>query len=285
MKLKQTFIIILLVILAGTIFYFGWIQIELPENTYGIVFTKTRGYLPKVYEPGKFSWNIQKLIPWNFKLLKFNLISQHLDINEQGQLPAGNIYSDYLPGKPDFSYNFKYYLNYNINLDYLPQLVSKFNLVPEQMPEIYLKQNSEIQIFISNFYKTKALDTNSSIDLFYKSNDISKELFNLLSDNFPNLIINEFVCSNIKIPDAMLYSKAKEIYLASINLQNKVISESKLKVAEQEIIDNANFETLKKYGELLKQYPSLIDFFAVIDIGSDTIFPQLNIELPVENNN
>jgi len=280
MKLKQIFILIILILFSGIIFYLGWIQIKLPENTYGIGFTKSNGYLNKIYEPGKFSWDIRKVIPGNFTLLKFNLYSQHLEIDEQGNLPSGNIYSDYLPGAPDFSYHFNYFLSYNNDLSFFPEIVSELKLSPDQMKNFYIEQNANIQLYISDFLINKATNSNYSVDFFYNSSDLSKEILTLLSNQFPFILFTEFIPSKIVVPDAVLYNKAKEIYLASINLQDKVISETKIKVAEQEIIDNANFETLKKYGELLKLYPSLIDLFAVIDINSDTIFPQLNIESP-----
>ena len=94
------------------------------------------------------------------------------------------------------------------------------------------------------------------------------------------LEIIEFIPVEIYIPDVTLFNKAKEIYLSSIEIENKIISESRLKIAEQEIRDTANFETLRKYGELLTEYPSLIDFFSVIDINCDSIIPKLNLEIP-----
>jgi len=279
MKLKQIFILVLIIILSGVIFYLGWIQIRLPENTYGVAFTKSSGYLDRLYEPGKFSWNMQKILPANFTLLKYKLFTQYLEVNERGQLPSGNIYSEYLSGTPDFSYEFNYYLTYSINLKIFPKMVSDLALTPEDMKKKYNELNGEIQLFISNFYKNKFLESNYSANTFYNVNESNTELLNSLSGNFPSLVFIKFVPVQIIIPDAVLYIKAKEIYLSTIKLQNKIISESKLKIAEQEIIDNANFETLKKYGELLNQYPSLIDLFSVLDINSDGIFPKLNVEI------
>lgn len=280
MKLKHILILTVFLLISGTIFYFGWIQIKLPENTYGIAFTKSNGYLNKIYEPGKFSWDFRKLIPTNFKLLKFKLSAQQLEIDEQGQLPFGNIYSEYLPGMPDFSYHFRYFLTYNIKPDHFPTMVEDFKLEPDQMSQRYTAINASIQLFIVDFYKNKAEDSNYSIKLFESSNEILNELLPVLSKNFPALEIIEFIPAEISIPDVLLYSKAKEIYLSSLEIENKVISESRLKIAEQEIRDTANFETLKKYGELLNEYPSLIDFFSVIEINCDSIIPKLNLEIP-----
>ncbi len=283
MKLKHIIILILLLLISALIFYFGWIQIKLPENTYGIAFTKSKGYLNKIYEPGKFSWEFQKLIPGNFKLLKFKLYSQQLDINEQIELPSGSIYSEYLPGKPNFSYRLKYFLAFKIKPDKFPLLVEESGLSPDQMDRKYKLITADIESFISNFYKSKSHNTSISIDGSYKSDENSKELLSALTKEYPYLSFSSFIPENIVIPDIVLYKKAKELYFASLELQNDIISKTKTKIAEQEIIDNANFETLKKYGELLKEYPSLIDLFSVINIDASGIIPQPNLELPKNN--
>lgn len=283
MKIKQIILLIVFILVSGTIFYFGWIQIKLPENTYGIAFTKSSGYLDKIYEPGKFSWDFRKLIPANFKLLKFKLSAQQLEIDERRQLPFGEIYSEYLPGSPDFSYQFKYFLTYSIKPDKFPSMVAEFRLDPDQMDLRYKAINADIQLFIIEFYQDKSLGSNNTIKLFENSNEISSELLSSLIKNFTSLDFIEFIPVTISIPDTTLYNKAKDIYLSSLELENKVISESRLKMAEQEILDTANFETLKKYGELLTEYPSLIDFFSVIEINCDSIIPKLDLEIPSEN--
>jgi len=280
MKLKHIIILILIILISTVVFYFGWIQIKLPENTYGIGFTKTNGYLKDIYEPGKFSWELKKLIPGNFKLLKFKLYSQQLNVNKQIQLPSGKIYSDYLPGKPDFSFCLKYFLTFQIKPNDFPLLVKELSLNPDQMDQKYKSMTADIELFISNYYKNKAQNTNIFADVFYKSDELSTELLSSLSKEYPHLSFSKFIPVNIVIPDTVLYKKAKELYYASLDMQNNIISKTKTKIAEQEIIDNANFETLKKYGELLKQYPSLIDLFSVMNIDASGIIPQPNLELP-----
>lgn len=283
MKLKQILLLLVFILISGTIFYFGWIQVKLPENTYGIAFTKSSGYLDKIYEPGKFSWDFRKLIPTNFKLLKFKLSAQQLEVDEIRELPFGKIYSGYLPGSPDFSYQFKYFLTYSIRPESFPSMVSELRLDPDQMPLRYKAINADIKLFIVEYYKNKSLESGNTIKFFDNNNEVSSELISALGKKFPSIDFKEFIPVAISLPDKTLYNKAKEIYLSSLELENRVISESRLKIAEQEIRDTANFETLKKYGELLNEYPSLIDFFSVIEINCDSIIPKLNFEIPGQN--
>ncbi len=283
MKLKHIVILIFVLIISALIFYFGWIQIKLPENTYGIAFTKSNGYLKKIYKPGKFSWEFQKLIPGNFKLLKFKLYTQQMNVSAYGQLPSGNIYSEYLPGKPDFSYKLNYFLTFQINPDNFPKLVEKSSLSPDQMDQKYKSIIADIKLFVSDFYKNKAQNSNYSADSFYKSEENSKELLTSLSKKFTYLKFSNFIPVNISMPDIKLYKTAKERYYASLDMQKEIISKTKIKIAEREIIDNANFETLKKYGELLKEYPSLIDLFSVMNIDASGIISKPNIELPKDS--
>lgn len=281
-KLKHILLLTACILISGTVFYFGWIQIKLPENTYGVAFTKSDGYLDKIFEPGKFSWDYRKLIPTNFKLLKFKLSAQQLEIDEQIELPNSNIYSEYLPGTPNFTYHFKYFLTYSINPETFARMVSEFRLEPDQLHQRYKVINADIHFFVVEYYKNKAKKSNYSMKLFDSNSEISNKLLSALSKNFPALNFKNFIPAEISIPDTALYEKAKEIYLLTLELENRVISKSRILIAEQEIIDTANFETLKKYGELLNEYPSLIDFFSVIEINSDRIIPKLNFNLPAD---
>ncbi len=281
MKIKHILLLLVLISISGAVFYFGWIQIKLPENTYGIAFTKSNGYLDKIYEPGKFSWDYRKLLPSNFKLLKFKLSAQQLEIDQQSELPLGDIYSEYMPGTPSFSFHFKYFLTYVIKPDSFPSMVAEFRLEPDQMKSQYKTINADIQLFIVEYYKNKVKESNHSINFFDTGSESSDELSASLFSNFPSLDFKEFIPVNISVPDMVLYEKAKELYISSLELENKIITETRIKIAEQEVRDTANFETLKKYGELLNEYPSLIDFFSVIKINCDSIIPKLNLETPV----
>ena len=146
----------------------------------------------------------------------------------------------------------------------------------------YKAIDADIQLFIVEYYQNISLESNNTIKLFDNNHEITSELLSALVKNFSSLDFKEFIPVAISLPDTTLYNRAKDFYLSTLELENEVISESRIKIAEQEIRDTANFETLKKYGELLTEYPSLIDFFSVIEINCDSIIPKLNLEIPAQ---
>ncbi|MBL7006996.1 MAG: hypothetical protein ISR78_07955, partial [Spirochaetia bacterium] len=65
---KLIIILSILLIISAVIFYFGWIQLKLEKDTYGVIFTKTGGYHDKVLVSGQFAWSAAALIPKNVEL-------------------------------------------------------------------------------------------------------------------------------------------------------------------------------------------------------------------------
>ncbi|MCF6334199.1 MAG: hypothetical protein L3J12_00460, partial [Spirochaetales bacterium] len=171
---------------------------------------------------------------------------------------------------------------YSIKPGNFAKMVSKYKMTPEQMPQRYNAIEAELQTFITSFYFEKQRLASSGISLFDNNTETVNEIRNALVSQFSDLEIYEYIPYEISIPDILLYNKAKEIYLKSLESENRIIYESRAIIAEQEIRDAANFETLKKYGELLTEYPSLLDFFSVIEINCDSIIPKINIDLPKE---
>ena len=110
---KFIFLLILLLITSGTVFYFGWIR--LPENTQAVVFSSITGYEEKAIKSGSFNWRWQKLIPKTFKLHVFDNSAHISSVVSEGQLPSGKVYSAILTGNPDFTYRIAFSVNYTID--------------------------------------------------------------------------------------------------------------------------------------------------------------------------
>ena len=81
--------LLLVVIAAGVAFYFGWIQLQLPADTYGVIFTKTNGFEQNVVKPGTFVWRWQRLLPTNLTLFTYQLKPQESEVAKTAKLLMG----------------------------------------------------------------------------------------------------------------------------------------------------------------------------------------------------
>src|SRR6056297_3206225 len=104
MKVKLVLFLILLILIGGAAFYFGWIQFQLDEHTYGVVFSKTSGYEEEVLRPGEFNWRWEALIPTNMTLHEIEVLPRSVDLEKSGSLPSGSIYAQAVEASTDFKY-------------------------------------------------------------------------------------------------------------------------------------------------------------------------------------
>ncbi len=262
-KKKSSFLItILLLLIAGSVlFYFGWVQIKLPEKTYAVFFSKTSGYDKKVIRPGKFSWKIEKILPTNSKLIRIKIENQQSTLSFSGSLPSGDLYSSILPNKPDFSYKIQYSFSYSITPEHLPSLISDRLLDPDNLENWYKsiesKINSDIKKICLDFIEeNSSLFLNGFINLENKITDNISRKYNFLS-------INSFTMNLFNFPDLQLYQKARGIYIQIIEKKKETEIASEKLAIELKINLDTELEILSKYGEILSKYPILIEYFAL----------------------
>lgn len=245
---KIIFILIILIILSGVAFYFGWVQIHIPANSCAVIHTKTSGYDKTVTMSGEFSWRIEKLLPTNMTMYIFNTDPVIINLPEiKGSLPSGDLYSTVIPGNPEFNYNLDLNITYSLNIETLPTLVSEDGLKPDNIEEWYGKKSEIISQYVINYIQDDP-------SMFYDSGYI-EGLHNSIQalPGLANIIIDNIYFNNIRLPDLDLYNAAKDIYF---NL---------LEARENKDIDAINEEKnnlliLEEYGELLTKYPILIKY-------------------------
>ncbi len=282
-KLRNIIIIFLLLILGGGIFFLGWIQIHLEENTYAVAFTKSGGYLDEVFSPGTFSWSIHRLIPGNFKLIKFKLVPQTLSFSRYSTLPSGDVYGRFMTGQPDFSYSLSFSASYTIIETYLPSLLKDSRLAPESLDTFYASLKNELSSSISSIILDKAESFKDSLSLDYLSADFYGIVKEKLKDSFPFVKINSLAVTQLDFPDAALYRKARENYFNYIAAKNSIDTEARQKAAEDEIKEASKIELLTKYGELLKKYPELVQVLASNSSIRSDVLPSISFSGVSEN--
>jgi len=203
--MKNRIAFLILLVFGGVIFYFGWTQIKIKPDTFGIVQSKIKGTNDKLVIPGEFSWYWDFLIPTNAKLNVFDLkpynTSKKISGNFQSYDVNGN-YSDYL----------NYYFDFNISFSYTPQAI--LNLFKEN----YVSNNEDLQAYMDNaasyiaqmaadYYLKRSL-TDSSFNPQSVKRD---ELVAAISSykDFPDLDLTIFSLTDFKLPNYNLYNRQK----------------------------------------------------------------------------
>ncbi len=261
---KIKFIVLLLFIIsgAGAVFYFGLVQIHLDKNTYGIAYTKTNGYLSKVYSPGTFSWSAYRLIPGNFKLNTFHIELETDTVTKEGVLPSGKTYSKYLPGQPDFTYKFSFTITYILNISKLPELLKKNRLTSETFSAFNSRTSQALSSAVIEIVMRKATGPETSNSTFFFAQTFLDSVKQVLQKQFPYLSIYSITPVEFSFPDISLYQKAKQNYFVNLDSIRKMEAEARLKASETVVRETSKIELLKRYGELFKKYPELVKLLA-----------------------
>ncbi|HEC61974.1 MAG TPA: hypothetical protein ENI27_06930 [bacterium] len=275
--MKALFIILVVVLLlAGGGFFFGWIQILLSPETYAVIFTKTGGYDDTVTYPGHFSWRWERLLPTNMTLLKFQLQPQRSDITHSGSLPSGEFYSSILPEKPNFSFEVRISIVFELNPESLPRLVIEEKLTPGTLAGYYQQQTSMIARKVLELGKENA---------FWSEASSMKTFTNELSMFFPDLRLQQVDAYPLQVPDMSLYNLAKDSYRNLVAIWETSRKEAAVGLAEeieQNRIDAEREENtldrLRRYGELFTEYPILVKVLYMQQSESGLQLPEF--ELP-----
>lgn len=252
---------ILFILASGAVFYFGWVQFELPENTYAVLFSKTSGYDKKVLEPGQFNWKWERILPTNSKLIKIQIENRSVELNFTGELLSSQLYSSILPQEPDFSYNMTFSISYRLNKDYLPQLLDEKILDGPDLKSLYNRIEAEYVKIV----KERTLDyftVNLNVDSkAYR--DLENILLEKIKTRYYYIEIQSLVMEFINIPDLELYNKSRNIYFQILDERRETEIASERWAIQSKVNLDTKLEILSKYGELLSKYPILVDYFAL----------------------
>lgn len=269
-------ILVILVVLAGTAFYFGWVQILLPPENYAVVFTKIGGYDDQVIRPGEFSWRWERLIPTNMTLYTFDLHPRTLEVSFEGSLPSGQLYSSILPENPDFSLSGNVTIQFGIVPESLPALVAEEKLLPEALDD---------------FYEAKAEQISNRLMDKLKSATLNQQMERELAREFPDLKILSLRTETVRVPDLELYELARQSYKELVEIRDRSREEAVARMAVEQVrAENARdqeretLEALRKYGKLLNEYPILLKAMYVQKLSGDKVItiPEFDLNTILE---
>lgn len=272
---KAIISLIIILLFAGTIFYFGWVQFAVPTGHCGVLISKTSGVNPKPIISGKFAWCWERLLPTNTELLIFNLEPITSTETISATLPSGGTYSSILQSTPDFSYSVSLKTTAKLRPDYIVQLVKQNDIrTQEDLDEVTKSLIRQFDADAVEFVLKNAQNTSDTLSIKPVSTD---EILagTKAAESFPELEIISVELFNVKIPDMTLYNFAKELYLKTqAEKENFSLQEKSIKI-DSEIKSN-QFESLIELGEIFTKYPILVEYLKEKDLSS--ILESINAE-------
>ena len=266
MKAGFFIVLILLLAAAGTGFYFGWVQIQLPEQTYGVIFTKTGGWDDRPVEPGTFSWRWEGLIPTNMKLHRIPVRPQNVRVSREGSLPSSDVYSTVLD-EGDFSYSLDFTLTYELKPEFLPELVRDRGLDPASMDEWYGGINNQILSSVSRILAEEFEELGNLDEEEFSTAGLEEVLLEELAGDFPFIDFNAVQPREMSIPDMDLYMAAKSYYLGVLETRESIEQETLEQDRAWMVSEESKLGVLERYGKIFTEYPGLIEYFALRETG------------------
>jgi len=259
-------VLVFLLIIGGVVFYFGWLQIHLDEDSYAVVFTKTGGWEDDVISPGTFEWRGAKLLPTNLALHVFPIKNQVFQTTLRGSLPGATTYASLLETAGAFSYAVTVTVSYQIEPTRLPTLVRTGGLRSEELDRFYQGVNAEIQQVVT---ESVTGSFSGTVTPASASATIREDLDTALARRFPDLRIVSTSVTRVDLPDLELYAQVRSRYSEILDTRTNALKAAAQELAPAQTQMEAGLSRLERYGEILDRYPILLDYFSLSQENPD----------------
>ena len=274
--------ILLLLGAAGAIFVAGWIQILLPPATYGVLFSKTGGFDPRVMAPGGFVWRWERVIPNNVTLFLFEVQPHAIETRLSGELPSAEAVAGMLPGAAgadDFRYRAAVTVTFAVRPEALPALVSREGLTPDDLAQWTGMKGTAVARAALELVQRRA-----PVAALSDLAALEAEILEPLAARFPNLQVLGVRFSDLHLPDIEIYERGRRAYLELMDAQYEARRAAVIDLAQErerglaaQETRRAALQVLREYGVVLQEYPILIQFLALQNrAGGDAL-----LDLPV----
>ena len=268
-------LLLFLVVLAGVVFFFGWIQIQVPPDGYGVIFTRTHGWEAEVIRPGTFVWRWQRLIPTNLTLYVFEPGLHRTPVRLQGSLPSGTAISTILQDSGSFDYDLRLTVQSRIIAAHLPSLARDRELRPEDIGGFY----DEIDAMIGEIATQAVLSVverqPERITPGTAYDNIVETVKTGLARRLDYLEVVAVAVERIDLPDMDLYLTARQSARDVLEARSRSLQQAAERLAQNEAETDRGLSLLERYGELLDRYPVLIDY---VRVGQEIDGDPLNLE-------
>lgn len=270
--MKRLAVAILLLLCAGmAVFLAGWVTLRVPAGSHAVMVTKTGGVFPVTVSSGSFVWTPEALLPTNLRLMVFSPVRLTRSVQLRGELPSAAVYSSFMAGKPDFSYDLTLSITASPDMSALPSLyeatgLSDSTMLSEWVAEEIDSMAESIRGLVTGRLasgdgngESKA-DEGGGVAAFLPD---EQELMSTAATLHPKLKIQNISVASARVPDMNLYHTAGALYGSYLSTYRAAVEPAMTAASAQSASDLIRLETLQKYGEMLQKFPALVDYLAI----------------------
>ncbi|MDR2661894.1 MAG: hypothetical protein LBC31_02730 [Treponema sp.] len=252
----------ILLIAGGAVFFSGWVQLDVPPGSWGVLRSKTHGPGDTVIREGQFHWVWYKLIPRNVTVSVFQIREQSVPVEASGILPSGDVYSAMAGLKTDFSYRFSLTVLYRLKGESLPGLADRENLLTQEDLDSYTeKLSGKIENRARGLLW--AYGENEKALTEAQRTGTIRTLEAELRGAFPDTENLSCTVKILRIPDFILYNEVRSLYRDYLAAQRGNLRGEITVMAVEAAQNRRRLEELSAYGELLTKYPILLRYLAL----------------------
>lgn len=244
----------ILVVVAGVVAAVGWLPLRLKPGCYAVLVTKTGGVEERVVASGTWSWTAAALLPTNVRLLRFSPVVIDRVVEAEGALPSAAAYSAFMAGQPDFSYAVRARLSATVRPEALPGLYERWGVDSDEALVAWLE--SELDLAAS--------ELRSALSRAGAEGRIDEEALAMdVAARHEGLDLRGLRILSARLPDPRLYEEARRFYSAYVDRYREAVEPALAEASATAAADQVRVDSLRRYGELLRTYPELIDYLAI----------------------
>jgi len=258
---------IVLIIIAGVGFYFGWVNVK--PGTFCLAHSTLTGTIGYPLKSGHIYWFWQKLIPKSFQVYTLQKSFYTTSVDSSFALPGSDMLSEY----GNFELAFKLEARYKIDFEAASKMVNSGIIENFQKyieDDIDVVANETVSSFMTDEL-SGYLSSKKNFDYLILKNlkdKLTRNVRNSLEEhNFKEVNIN---LTFTRVPQLEIYFEALRKYL--YNMQTlALLKEEELKEYSQYSIQEKEreieLEKLRRYGELIREYPEILKYLYIQKFG------------------
>ena len=261
-----TFIVV--VLLAGTAFVFGYVPFRVDAGSVGVLWSKTSGWDTTVIVGGRFVWRWQLLIPRNTTVYTLPREPRRMDLRAKVAAPSAALYADYVdaPLESHIELRIRYLLTPEAIVELVP-----LGLRPESIEAWYRDIEDRIRSV------ALAALTSTEQPLPASASQIGSRVRARLDDEFPQLEVQAVIPVRIDLVDPLVVETARATFEAVQAAREAALIAEAAAFASLTNAAEQRIETLRGYAQLLDEHPVLLDYLRIVaEVGTDP----LNAALP-----